>query len=107
MSGEATEQQEQQKTSNSEEPRRGRAKERPPDARVDKAAKTPQQDQDDGLRVERKRKGTKIALPFADTPVIQRNKEMRQTSSENQRRSSSTMRGRRASSLIDSGTSNG
>lgn len=59
------------------------------------------------LHVDKKRRATKIALPFADTPVIQRNREMRQTSSENRRRSSSTMRGRRASSLIDSGTSNG
>jgi kinetochore protein Mis13/DSN1 len=56
-------------------------------------------------------KGTTIALPFADTPVIKRNKEMRaahggRNSSQN-RRSSSGLRGRRASSLIDSGTSNG
>jgi kinetochore protein Mis13/DSN1 len=49
---------------------------------------------------------TKIALPFADTPVIRRNKEMRKASNES-RRSSLSMRGRRASSLIDSGTSNG
>jgi kinetochore protein Mis13/DSN1 len=46
---------------------------------------------------------TKIALPFADTPIIRRNKEMR----KGERRSSLGMRGRRASSLIDSGTSNG
>lgn len=45
---------------------------------------------------------TKIALPFADTPIIRRNKEMRDN-----RRSSLGMRGRRASSLIDSGKSNG
>ena len=49
---------------------------------------------------------TKIALPFADTPIIRRNKEMRK-GSDNSRRSSLGMRGRRASSLIDSGTSNG
>ena len=48
---------------------------------------------------------TKIALPFADTPVIRRNKEMRQTN--NARRSSLGLRGRRASSLIDTGKSNG
>ncbi|CRG86163.1 kinetochore protein Mis13/DSN1 [Talaromyces islandicus] len=51
--------------------------------------------------------GTKIALPVADTPVIRRNKEMRQErAGKGQRRSSLGMRGRRASSLIDSGTSN-
>ena len=48
--------------------------------------------------------GTKIALPFADTPIIRRNKEMRKGNNES-RRSSLSMRGRRASSLIDSGTS--
>ena len=48
---------------------------------------------------------TKVALPFADTPIIRRNKEMRANSG--QRRSSLGNRGRRASSLIDSGKSNG
>lgn len=50
---------------------------------------------------------TKIALPFADTPIIRRNQEMRKGSDGSSRRSSLGMRGRRASSLIDSGTSNG
>lgn len=51
---------------------------------------------------------SKIALPFADTPVIRRNKEMREErAGKGQRRSSLGMRGRRASSLIDSGASNG
>jgi kinetochore protein Mis13/DSN1 len=50
--------------------------------------------------------GTKIALPFADTPVIRRNKEMRENKS-GQRRSSLSSRGRRASSLIETGNSNG
>jgi kinetochore protein Mis13/DSN1 len=50
----------------------------------------------------------RIQLPFADTPVIKRNKEMRKASAEgNSRRSSSGMRGRRASSLIDEGRGNG
>ncbi len=49
---------------------------------------------------------TKIALPFADTPIIRRNKEMRK-GSNGSRRSSLGNRGRRASSLIDSGKSNG
>ncbi|KAI0019312.1 hypothetical protein F4780DRAFT_449107 [Xylariomycetidae sp. FL0641] len=43
----------------------------------------------------------KIALPFSDTPIINRNKEMRRKTGA--RRSSLGMRGRRASSLIDSG----
>lgn len=51
---------------------------------------------------------TKIALPFADTPVITRNKAMRETKSgKSERRSSLGLRGRRASSLIDSGQSTG
>ena len=51
---------------------------------------------------------TKITLPFADTPVIRRNKAMREgRGSKGERRSSLGLRGRRASSLIDSGTSNG
>lgn len=59
------------------------------------------------LHVEKPRDGTKIALPFADTPVIRRNKEMRQQTKSKHRRSSTGLRGRRASSLIESGTSNG
>ena len=49
----------------------------------------------------------KIMLPFADTPVITRNKEMRKGTKDGSRRSSTGLRGRRASSLIDSGQSNG
>ncbi|KAB8219886.1 Mis12-Mtw1 protein family-domain-containing protein [Aspergillus novoparasiticus] len=51
---------------------------------------------------------SKITLPMADTPVIQRNKELRGAakSGKGNRRSSLGMRGRRASSLIDSGASN-
>lgn len=52
-------------------------------------------------------KTMKIALPFADTPIIKRNKEMRKASADTNRRSSSGMRGRRASSLIDEGRGNG
>jgi kinetochore protein Mis13/DSN1 len=66
---------------------------------------TPKQN---GLHVSKKRDGaTKIMLPFADTPVITRNKEMRKASKDGHRRSSTGLRGRRASSLIDSGMSNG
>lgn len=57
--------------------------------------------------IERSRDATKIALPFADTPVIRRNKEMRKGADTGHRRSSLGMRGRRASSLIDGGKSNG
>lgn len=67
---------------------------------------TPRQNE---LHVAKKRDGTatKIMLPFADTPVITRNKEMRKASKDGHRRSSTGLRGRRASSLIDSGQSNG
>ncbi|SMR44292.1 unnamed protein product [Zymoseptoria tritici ST99CH_1A5] len=44
-----------------------------------------------------------IALPFADTPIIRRNREMRKASADNHRRSSAGMRGKRASSVIDEG----
>lgn len=51
---------------------------------------------------------TKISLPFADTPVIRRNKAMRENKGgKGERRSSLSLRGRRASSLIESGSSNG
>jgi kinetochore protein Mis13/DSN1 len=63
------------------------------------------------LVVEKKQNAIRvISLPFADTPVIRRNKEMRAAQirhSSGSRRSSSSLRGRRASSLIESGTSNG
>lgn len=49
----------------------------------------------------------RIALPFADTPVQRRNKEMRKTSAEGHRRSSAGMRGKRASSVIDEGRGHG
>jgi kinetochore protein Mis13/DSN1 len=62
----------------------------------------------DGIHFAKKRDGaTKIMLPFADTPVINRNKEMRKGGKDGHRRSSTGLRGRRASSLIDSGMSNG
>ena len=47
---------------------------------------------------------TKIQIPFADTPVINRNKQLRQQHGQGHRRSSVGLRGRRASSLIDSGS---
>jgi kinetochore protein Mis13/DSN1 len=67
--------------------------------------KTPLQSQNE---VEEDHSATKIALPFADTPVIRKNKAMREgKSGKGERRSSLGLRGRRASSLIDSGNSNG
>ncbi|KAH7038947.1 Mis12-Mtw1 protein family-domain-containing protein [Macrophomina phaseolina] len=76
--------------------------------------KTPRKDDEDGVALvggeadaeQPSREGTKIALPFADTPIIKRNKEMRKGGGGGHRRSSTGLRGRRASSLIDSGTSN-
>lgn len=50
-------------------------------------------------------KSSIITLPFSDTPIINRNKEMRKKGGNSQRRSSVGLRGRRASSLIDSGHS--
>ncbi|KAH7371257.1 Mis12-Mtw1 protein family-domain-containing protein [Pyrenochaeta sp. MPI-SDFR-AT-0127] len=60
------------------------------------------------LQVSKKRdpNAQRIMLPFADTPVITRNKEMRKGNKDGHRRSSTGLRGRRASSLIDSGMSN-
>ncbi|KAL8878988.1 MAG: hypothetical protein Q9198_003316, partial [Flavoplaca austrocitrina] len=49
----------------------------------------------------------KVSLPFADTPIIRRNQEMRRGVENGSRRSSLGQRGRRASSLIDSGKSDG
>lgn len=51
---------------------------------------------------------TKIALPFSDTPINNRNKEFRKKGGAGAgggRRSSMSMRGRRASSLIENGHS--
>ncbi|KAI9812533.1 MAG: hypothetical protein M1832_000383 [Thelocarpon impressellum] len=56
-----------------------------------------------GAAVEVGKDTTTIALPFSDTPIIKRNKEFRQNQSIG-RRSSIGLRGRRASSLIDSGS---
>jgi kinetochore protein Mis13/DSN1 len=54
---------------------------------------------------EHSRNGTVIALPFSDTPIMNRNKEMRKKGGNGLRRSSLGLRGRRASSLIDNGHS--
>ncbi|KAK2625885.1 hypothetical protein QTJ16_005197 [Diplocarpon rosae] len=51
------------------------------------------------------KQSTVIQLPFSDTPIINRNKELRKKGGHGARRSSLGMRGRRASSLIDNGHS--
>ncbi|KAI1363799.1 Mis12-Mtw1 protein family-domain-containing protein [Xylaria arbuscula] len=65
-------------------------------------ASTPM-DIDRTQRTEEVSEAKTIALPFSDTPIINRNKEMRKKTGN--RRSSLGMRGRRASSLISSGHS--
>lgn len=98
-----------------ESPRRTRKHDQPETLSVEKKrkkgrpAKAKPEERNGYVSPEQEHSGTaKIALPMADTPVIQRNKEMRTKKSEKgSRRSSLTMRGRRASSLIDSGASNG
>ncbi|GAP84576.2 putative kinetochore protein mis13 [Rosellinia necatrix] len=69
---------------------------------VDETQSTPM-DTDKVQRTQDFSEAKKIALPFSDTPVINRNKEMRKKTGN--RRSSVGMRGRRASSLINSGHS--
>lgn len=58
----------------------------------------------DRSELETKPHESKISLAFSDTPVINRNKELRRKTGGG-RRSSLGMRGRRASSLIDNGHS--
>ncbi|KAG8626299.1 hypothetical protein KVT40_005244 [Elsinoe batatas] len=58
------------------------------------------------LHVSKKRTPKRIDLIESETPVIRRNKAMRQTTADTgSRRSSAGLRGKRASSLIDAGTS--
>jgi len=75
-------------------------------AQTHAGTQTPNQ-QDVNAAKERDPNARRIMLPFADTPVITRNKEMRKGNKDGHRRSSTGLRGRRASSLIDSGMSNG
>ncbi|KAM5372009.1 hypothetical protein ACJZ2D_007765 [Fusarium nematophilum] len=67
-----------------------------------KSPPRPPPDWDKSPQHEASVESAKIALPMSDTPVINRNKEMRKKGNTN-RRSSLGMRGRRASSLIESG----
>ncbi|KUJ18016.1 uncharacterized protein LY89DRAFT_706624 [Mollisia scopiformis] len=61
--------------------------------------------QTEDLNVDPTKHSTVIALPFSDTPIINRNKELRKKGGNGARRSSLGLRGRRASSLIDNGHS--
>ncbi|KAN0112897.1 Mis12-Mtw1 protein family domain containing protein [Hyaloscypha variabilis] len=54
--------------------------------------------------VDQSKQSTVISLPFSDTPIINRNKELRKKGNGT-RRSSLGLRGRRASSLIENGHS--
>ncbi|KAE9375498.1 hypothetical protein N431DRAFT_454132 [Stipitochalara longipes BDJ] len=54
--------------------------------------------------VDQSKQSTVISLPFSDTPIINRNKELRKKGN-GARRSSLGLRGRRASSLIENGHS--
>ncbi|KAL6819704.1 Mis12-Mtw1 protein family domain-containing protein [Trichoderma sp. SZMC 28015] len=62
-----------------------------------------QEEEDMSIVEETAERPTKIALPMSDTPIINRNKEMRKKGGNGSRRSSLGSRGRRASSLIESG----
>ncbi|KKP03321.1 hypothetical protein THAR02_04572 [Trichoderma harzianum] len=64
---------------------------------------TQEEEEDMSIVEETAERPTKIALPMSDTPIINRNKEMRKKGGNGSRRSSLGSRGRRASSLIESG----
>ncbi|OJJ36509.1 hypothetical protein ASPWEDRAFT_107047 [Aspergillus wentii DTO 134E9] len=89
-------------------PEERRPERRPEERRSEERNHQQNGEQRNGFKSPEPQQTAKIALPLADTPVIQRNKEMRGAgkSSKGNRRSSLGMRGRRASSLIDSGASN-
>ncbi|KAB5572647.1 Mis12-Mtw1 protein family-domain-containing protein [Coniochaeta sp. 2T2.1] len=78
--------------------------EEPQPARTSREPGTPAPEEGDSLQSHHA-EGQKIALPFSDTPVQNRNKDFRKKGGNSQRRSSLGMRGRRASSLIDNGHS--
>jgi kinetochore protein Mis13/DSN1 len=95
-------------------PKRSTKSTRANGTRTAKAQVEPQEEDDSlnlvaGTPVERRganSESQQIALPFSDTPIINRNKELRKKGgATGSRRSSLGMRGRRASSLIDNGHS--
>jgi kinetochore protein Mis13/DSN1 len=61
-------------------------------------------DETNKSNVDHSKQSTVISLPFSDTPIINRNKELRKKGGGT-RRSSLGLRGRRASSLIENGHS--
>ena len=61
-------------------------------------------EESDKSTVDQGKHSTVISLPFSDTPIINRNKELRKKGN-GARRSSLGLRGRRASSLIENGHS--
>lgn len=65
---------------------------------------TPNAEEPSRSTVDVSKHSTVISLPFSDTPIINRNKELRKKGNGT-RRSSLGMRGRRASSLIENGHS--
>ncbi|KAG8677213.1 hypothetical protein FPOAC1_003226 [Fusarium poae] len=71
--------------------------------RVAKSTKPPP-DWDKSPQREAPVQSATIALPMSDTPIINRNKEMRKKGGNSNRRSSLGNRGRRASSLIEGGS---
>ncbi|KAK5330457.1 hypothetical protein LTR93_002046 [Exophiala xenobiotica] len=87
---------------------RGADTEKPAHVNEDIARERPAEQQKETIpTLDEDHSATKIALPFADTPVIKRNKAMREgKAGKGERRSSLGFRGRRASSLIESGISN-
>ena len=91
------------KAHNSGEMEGNQAAEKPQETETDPAPQEAQQEHTQPIEVTFD--ATKISLPFADTPIIRRNKEMRNRVTNGSRRSSLGMRGRRASSLIDTGKS--
>ncbi|KAI8957766.1 Mis12-Mtw1 protein family-domain-containing protein [Daldinia sp. FL1419] len=76
-------------------------KERTEEEIQEEAVQSTPVDEDKGRGRENASDSKKIALPFSDTPIMNRNKEMRRKTGA--RRSSLGMRGRRASSLIENG----
>lgn len=89
-------------------PRKKQSAAAPPEEDSEDVQATPDQQQHMDASLERDPNATKIALPFSDTPINNRNKEFRKKGGSGKgegRRSSMSMRGRRASSLIESGHS--
>lgn len=70
--------------------------------KVSRVVEEAEEEEDESPRLRAPVESAKITLPMSDTPIINRNKEMRKKGNSN-RRSSLGSRGRRASSLIENG----